>query len=74
MLTPDMSELNKPSSLSDRQLAVKVALTLACKIAAIVCLGFLFFSSDNRVETNAQSIGQVILADTAADTSAEKKP
>lgn len=69
-----MSELNKSSSLSDRQLVVKVALTLACKIAVIVCLGFLFFGSDNRVETNAQSVGQVILADTAANTCAEKKP
>lgn len=72
MLTLDMSELNKSSSLTNRQLLVKVAFTLACKIAVIVCLGLLFFSSDNRVETNAQSVSQVILADTTANTCTEK--
>lgn len=65
-----MSEAKNASSSNDRQLAVKVAVTLACKIAVIVCLGFLFFGSDKRIETDAQSVGQAILADTASGSAA----
>lgn len=62
-----MSELKKSTLSNDRQLATKVALTLACKIAVIVCLGFLFFGSDKRIETDPQIVSQAILADTASE-------
>ena len=62
-----MSELKKSTLSNDRQLVTKVALTLACKIAVIVCLGFLFFFSDNRIETDPQIVSQAILADTASE-------
>jgi hypothetical protein len=65
-----MSEVKNASSSNGRQLAVKVAVTLACKIAVIVCLGFLFFGSDKRIETDAQTVGQAILADTASGSAA----
>lgn len=63
-----MSELKKNTLSNDRQLVTKVALTLACKIAVIVCLGFLFFGSDNRIETDPQIVSQAILADTASES------
>ena len=62
-----MSELKKSTLSNDRQLVTKVALTLACKIAVIVCLGFLFFGSDKRIETDPQIVSQAILADTASE-------
>lgn len=65
-----MSELKNKASRNNRQLTVKVAVTLACKIAIIACLGFLFFGSDKRVETDPQSVGQALLADTAPVSSA----
>lgn len=65
-----MSELKNKASRNNRQLIVKVAVTLACKIAIIACLGFLFFGSDKRVETDPQSVGQALLADTAPVSSA----
>lgn len=65
-----MSELKNKASRNNRQLTVKVAVTLACKIAIIACLGFLFFGSDKRVETDPQSVGQALLADTASVSSA----
>ncbi len=63
-----MSEFKKSTLSNDRQLAVKVALTLACKIAVIVCLGYLFFGSDKRIETDPQIVSQAILADTAQNS------
>lgn len=68
-----MSELNDHAYSNDKTLIVKVALALACKIAAIVCLGFFFFSSDNRIKTDAQSVSQVILADTTTNPSMPAK-
>ncbi len=65
-----MSELKNKASRNNRQLTIKVAVTLACKIAIIACLGFLFFGSDKRVETDPQSVGQALLADTAPVSSA----
>lgn len=68
-----MSDSKNNASRNDRQLTVKVAVTLACKIAVIACLGYLFFGSDKRVETDPQSVGQALLADTAPVSSVAEK-
>lgn len=68
-----MSDSKNNASRNDRQLTVKVAVTLACKIAIIACLGYLFFGSDKRVETDPQSVGQALLADTAPVSSVAEK-
>ncbi len=68
-----MSDSKNKASRNDRQLTVKVAVTLACKIAVIACLGYLFFGSDKRVETDPQSVGQALLADTAPVSSVAEK-
>lgn len=46
---------------SDKRLTRNVALALACKIAIIACLGFLFFGSDNRISVNDEVVSQRLL-------------
>ena len=58
----------------DKRLIFSVGFTLACKIAVIACLGFLFFSSDDRIDPDAQSVSQFSLADNDAQNSSDSKP
>lgn len=46
---------------SDKRLTRNVALALACKIAIIACLGFLFFGSDNRISVDDEVVSQRLL-------------
>ena len=59
---------------SDKRLVRNVALTLACKIAFIACLGFLFFGSGDRVSTDAETMSQVLLSTDKTPTSVSTHP
>lgn len=56
-----MSNQKLNSVHSDKRLTRNVALALACKIAIIACLGFLFFGSDNRISVNDEVVSQRLL-------------
>ena len=47
---------------NDRRLVREVGLALVCKIAFIACLGFLFFGASDRITTNADVVGNALLA------------
>ena len=59
-----MPEHKNISSTNDKKLISNVSITLLCKIIFIICLGFLFFGSDTRIETTPQTVSQALLADT----------
>lgn len=69
-----MSVQKNSVSVQDRKLIIKVAVTLACKLAIIACLFMLFFSPEHRVQTDAQTVSRALLSPEAAsidDTKAE---
>jgi len=59
---------------SDKRLTRNVALALACKIAIIACLGFLFFGSDNRISVNDEVVSQRLLLTDQGKASVPDKP
>ena len=69
----DMTESKNKMNPRDKRLLQEVSLTLFCKIAVIVCLGLLFFSSADRVNPDADSMSQLILSDSDSPSSSEDR-
>lgn len=67
-----MKKPNKTPQISNERLVRHVGLALAAKIGFIVCLGLLFFGAKDRITTNADVVGNVILAPSSSPAATAK--
>ena len=67
-----MKTPKKAPSNNNRRLVRHVGFALICKIAFIAGLGFLFFGSSDRITTNADVVGNALLAPSSQSTAPAK--